>query len=280
VDNSSPSFVTLVLKTIVVHTVTYFVCGILAFYFLDYAHTFAKPGVRDVMRQTNDPIVMAGPLFQPIRGLLFAIAFYPIRSVIFGRKHGWVALLYGTRIIVRPRVLLLTGLIALCSSQTQLAGATFLGSSVVVAAHYPTLSSAGNPIVGPVTVGPGVEFPGFVGNNQPPFYSWTSDVSAGTIGLTEVAVGNLLGNAAFNGFQYTFTGSPAISGVTFNPSSTLPITGLSFTANTVEINYANVGLVNGPVTTLVDVTFVPEPGSIILLFIGVFVFVFRYCQSD
>ena len=91
-DNSGPSFTTLALKTIVVHTVTYFVCGILAFYFFDYAHKFAEPGVRDIMRQTNEPIVMAGPLFQPIRGLLFAIAFYPIRSAIFGRKHGWVAL--------------------------------------------------------------------------------------------------------------------------------------------------------------------------------------------
>ena len=91
-DNARPSFATLALKTIVVHTITYFVCGILAFYFLDYAHKFAEPGVRDVMRQTNEPIVMAGPLFQPIRGLLFAIAFYPIRSAIFGRKHGWVAM--------------------------------------------------------------------------------------------------------------------------------------------------------------------------------------------
>jgi hypothetical protein len=90
-DNSGPSFTTLALKTIV-HTVTYFVCGILAFYFSDYAHKFAEPGVRDIMRQTNEPIVMAGPLFQPIRGLLFAIAFYPIRSAIFGRKYGWVAL--------------------------------------------------------------------------------------------------------------------------------------------------------------------------------------------
>ena len=35
---------------------------------------------------------MAGPLFQPIRGLLFAIAFYPLRTVLFGRKNGWLAM--------------------------------------------------------------------------------------------------------------------------------------------------------------------------------------------
>lgn len=90
--DSEPSFATLALKTIVVHSITYFVCGVLAFYGLDYAHKFAEPGVREVMRQTSEPIVMAGPLFQPIRGLLFAIAFYPIRSAIFGRKHGWLAM--------------------------------------------------------------------------------------------------------------------------------------------------------------------------------------------
>ena len=91
-DDHRPSFATLALKTVIVHTVTYFVCGLFAFYFLDYAHKFAEPGVREVMRQTNEPIVMAGPLFQPIRGLLFAIAFYPIRSVLFGPKRGWLVL--------------------------------------------------------------------------------------------------------------------------------------------------------------------------------------------
>jgi hypothetical protein len=47
------------------------------------------------MRQTDEPIVMAGPLFQPIRGLLFAVAFYPLRSVLFGRKNGWLAMWCG-----------------------------------------------------------------------------------------------------------------------------------------------------------------------------------------
>lgn len=42
------------------------------------------------MRQTSEPIVMAGPLFQPLRGLLFAVAFFPLRSVLFGRPRGWL----------------------------------------------------------------------------------------------------------------------------------------------------------------------------------------------
>ena len=91
-EDPGPRFPALAAKTIVVHTVTYFVCGLCAFYFFDYAHKFAQPGTRELMRQTDDPVVMAGPLFQPIRGLLFAIAFYPIRSALFGRKHGWLAM--------------------------------------------------------------------------------------------------------------------------------------------------------------------------------------------
>ncbi len=35
-------------------------------------------------------MVMAGGLFQPIRGLLFGIVFYLLRDTFFGRKHGWL----------------------------------------------------------------------------------------------------------------------------------------------------------------------------------------------
>jgi hypothetical protein len=37
-------------------------------------------------------MVVAGPLFQPVRGLLFALAFYPLREILFGRKNGWLVL--------------------------------------------------------------------------------------------------------------------------------------------------------------------------------------------
>lgn len=97
--NSQPSFIGLAVKTIVVHTVTYFACGFVAYVSLDYERHFAEPGVRDYMRPTDDPWVMAGPLFQPVRGLLFAIALYPLRDVLFGRKQGWLAM-WGLLVIV------------------------------------------------------------------------------------------------------------------------------------------------------------------------------------
>lgn len=86
------SFADLTIKTIVVHTVTYFVMGLLAMEFLDYAHEFAKPGLMTYMRPLSDPLVAAGPLFQPVRGLIFAVAFYPIRNVLFGRRDGWAVM--------------------------------------------------------------------------------------------------------------------------------------------------------------------------------------------
>ena len=33
---------------------------------------------------------MAGPLFQPIRGILFGIVFYLLREPFFSRKDGWL----------------------------------------------------------------------------------------------------------------------------------------------------------------------------------------------
>lgn len=91
-SNNQPSFMTLAIKTIVVHTITYFLMGILASTFLNYAERFARPEMACWMRQLDDPLIMAGPLLQPIRGLIFALAFYPLREILFGRKNGWLIL--------------------------------------------------------------------------------------------------------------------------------------------------------------------------------------------
>ena len=80
------------ITTIVVHTVTYFVVGLLALWLLDYAEFFARPDVARLMRPTTDPVVMAGPLFQPLRGFVFALAVYPLREILFSRPRGWLVL--------------------------------------------------------------------------------------------------------------------------------------------------------------------------------------------
>jgi len=89
-NDSGPSFLGLAAKTIVVHTLTYFLMGILAFNFLNYEEAFARPEMACWMRPTDDPMVTAGVLFQPLRGLVFALAFYPLRGILFGRRNGWL----------------------------------------------------------------------------------------------------------------------------------------------------------------------------------------------
>ena len=82
----------LTVRTVVVHTVTYFVAGILAYTLGDYERTYSEPPLSYLMRPTSDPWVMAGPLFQPLRGLIFALALYPLRSVLFAERRGWLTL--------------------------------------------------------------------------------------------------------------------------------------------------------------------------------------------
>jgi hypothetical protein len=82
----------LVAKTTVTHTVTYFLIGLAAFAFFDYKRKFAEPDVRLLMRQTDDLLVMAGPLFQPIRGVQYGLIFYLLRQPLFGARTGWLVL--------------------------------------------------------------------------------------------------------------------------------------------------------------------------------------------
>jgi hypothetical protein len=82
----------LIVKTSVVHTITYFLMGLLAYAFLGYSERFAGVNMVGWMRQTSDPMVMAGPLFQPLRGIIFALAFFPLREILFGKKNGWLTM--------------------------------------------------------------------------------------------------------------------------------------------------------------------------------------------
>ena len=77
-------------RTVVVHTITYFVVGLTAFKLFHYSTQFADPALSSLMRQTDDPLVQAGVLFQPIRGILFGLVFYLLRDVLFQQSNGWL----------------------------------------------------------------------------------------------------------------------------------------------------------------------------------------------
>lgn len=80
----------LTLKSIVIHTLTYFLVGLVASVVFNYSADFARPEWRAYMRQIGDPIIAFGPALQPLRGILFALAFYPLREILFRRKNGWL----------------------------------------------------------------------------------------------------------------------------------------------------------------------------------------------
>jgi hypothetical protein len=85
-----PKLLELTTKTIIVHTTTYFLMGIIASSLFNYAARFAQPDMASWLRPLSDPIVMAGPLFQPLRGIIFALVFYPLRTLFFHKKYGWL----------------------------------------------------------------------------------------------------------------------------------------------------------------------------------------------
>ncbi len=91
-NRTRPTLLGVTVKTLVTHTVTYFIMGLLASLLLDYARFFAESSLSLIMRPTSDPWVMAGPLFQPVRGLLFGIVFYLLREPFFERKNGWLVM--------------------------------------------------------------------------------------------------------------------------------------------------------------------------------------------
>jgi hypothetical protein len=90
VKDSQITLFGLTLKSIVSHTLTYFLVGLVASVAFNYSADFARPELRSYMRQISDPLIALGPALQPLRGILFALAFYPLREVLFRRRNGWL----------------------------------------------------------------------------------------------------------------------------------------------------------------------------------------------
>ena len=97
--NPQPTFRSILYRTIVTHTVTYFATGVVASVLLGYASRMSRPDVAPIIRQITDPILMATPLFQPLRAALLAIVFYLLRDVLFNKRTGWLSM-WSTLVIV------------------------------------------------------------------------------------------------------------------------------------------------------------------------------------
>ena len=89
-NNPQPSFRSILYRTIISHTVTYFATGVVTSILLGYAARMIRPDVAPIIRKITDPILIASPLFQPIRATLLAIVFYLLRDVLFSNRKGWL----------------------------------------------------------------------------------------------------------------------------------------------------------------------------------------------
>jgi hypothetical protein len=79
-------------KAAVTHTLTYFIFGLIMSNLFRYERLFKQDVIRDFMRPIDSPYVLVGPFLQPLRGLLFAIALWPIRNLILEKRRGWLIL--------------------------------------------------------------------------------------------------------------------------------------------------------------------------------------------
>jgi hypothetical protein len=88
------SFGTFLWRVVATHVVTYFVFGLLASTLFDYRALYVETELRHLMRTTDTAWVAAGPALQVLRGLLFALALWPIADRIVDRPRGG-GVLYG-----------------------------------------------------------------------------------------------------------------------------------------------------------------------------------------
>jgi hypothetical protein len=68
-----PSFRVFAWRVISLHTLTYFLLGLAAFYILNYRDAYVTTELRYLMGPTSSAWVAAGPGLQPVRGILFAL---------------------------------------------------------------------------------------------------------------------------------------------------------------------------------------------------------------
>jgi len=92
-------------RVTVVHVVTYFVFGILSVLIVPGGHMmYALPEMDVYFRPISSPYVMAGTLFQVIRGPILALGIFPFRQIFLQDRWGWFHLwgLFLTLAILAP----------------------------------------------------------------------------------------------------------------------------------------------------------------------------------
>lgn len=85
------------IKVALIHTLTYFIFGLLFSNIFDYSTIYSYNVVNNFMRNFDSPLILLGPFLQPIRAIFIAIALYPIRNIIatkLGFLKLWIILVF------------------------------------------------------------------------------------------------------------------------------------------------------------------------------------------
>jgi len=91
-EKTARSIPVFLIRIMIIHTLTYFITGMLASNILDYRAVFALPIIRDFMVDFGSTSVFLRPFIQPIRGLIIALVLIPFRAFLAAEKYGWLYL--------------------------------------------------------------------------------------------------------------------------------------------------------------------------------------------
>ncbi|MPQ44231.1 hypothetical protein [Clostridium tarantellae] len=81
-----------ILKTTIIHILTYILCGIIFSTIFSYNSLFNINGVNGFMKEFGDSSTLLGPLVQVIRGIVFGIVLLLFKDIFMGKKYGWLKL--------------------------------------------------------------------------------------------------------------------------------------------------------------------------------------------
>jgi len=79
-------------KVIIVHFATYLIFGMIFSNIFNYKAVFEMDIIKDFYIPYESHNIILGPLLQPVRGLLFAFAIWPLRDFLKKKKNGWLTL--------------------------------------------------------------------------------------------------------------------------------------------------------------------------------------------
>jgi len=81
-------------RVVALHTISYFVAGIVALIFMGYRELFSSDILSTLMRPVDSTIVALGPSLQIILGLFMSFFLFPFRSIFLEKKNGWIYLFF------------------------------------------------------------------------------------------------------------------------------------------------------------------------------------------